>query len=1311
MQWKRAIRWAAVTLPVTVALGLFGVYTYLRSASFDALVLRTLEQHANQSLGGSTHIGHLDLDLGTLTVRLYDVTIHGEERQATAPLLHIDQLTVGLTISSVIHGKVDLRLLEVTHPVAHIKVNGTGATNLPSAPSSESHSTIDIFDLAVRHFAITNGEIYFNDATVPLEADLHDLNSAVVFDPATTRYTGTVSYHDGRVQYAGYPSMPHSLATTFHATRSALSIDSISLRVGSSTLSANGTVTDYAEPTAIGAYRISVYSQDFNSMSRGAQFDGDLAFNGDFQYHCPRNRTALRCLMVSGRAASGEFAAATSEVSAALSDLKASYLLSDGRLRVEVAEARSLGGLIRAHLEVSGLDSHPDSRLHASFQQVSLHSLQDAAHRAHKGDLALSGSLSGKVEAQWTESLASLRGSSDVVIHGSAASNRNDSSAAVPVDGSIHVAYDGAESRLSLRQSTIAIPSAKVTADGHISRHSRLHLTAHADDLHQLIRLVESVSPSHKSLPSIYGTADLNATLEGSLTQPLIAAQFGLNNLTVRNTTLRSISLTLFANPSRITISNGKVVGAIHGDGSFSGSAALRNWRYQPADLIRFKASIRKVPLKDIETLANATYPVSGDLSADVSLNGSQLSPSGFGSLTLTKGSAYGEQIESLATTFVAANGTIRTAFHCAIAAGHADATMSYATSTKAYMFQLAAPTVTLQKLRIMQAKNIALNGTLSASATGQGTLDHPQVNAVLRSSRISLEGQTISGLTAETDVRNERGSFAMAAQVNGAPLQARASVALMGDYEAEASIDTGAIPLQILLTSFAKGVPAGFQGDTELHATLKGPLNNRTSLEAHITIPTLWASYQQLQVRAMAPIRAHYVHSVVTLQPVEISGTDTSLRLQGALPLMGSSRPTLAAKGWVDVRVLRILDPDLQGSGAVRFDVHASGTSASSSVEGQVILQDVGLSTPEAPIGIYKLNGTLNLTNDRLQIANASAEIGGGEVSIGGSIIYRPSLQFDVALRGKSVRLRYPAGLRTILDTNLTLSGNTQASTLNGRVLIDSLSFTPDFDLATFGDQLNGNGVTPTQPGFGNTVSLAVTVQSTNNLSAQSSQLNIEGSANLRVGGTAADPVVFGRLDLTSGELFYRNNRYQLQRGIITFDNPTMTSPTLDVSVTSTVEQYNLTIGLRGPLGRLSTSYTSDPPLAAADIINLIAFGKTSSESAAANSSQTTDSIIASGAQSAIGSEFSGGIQKLAGLSSLQIDPLLGGNSQNPSAQIALQQRVTKNFLFTFSTDVSQPGEELVQGEYQINKRWSVIVTRNQVGGVSVDGRLHTRF
>jgi translocation and assembly module TamB len=307
--------------------------------------------------------------------------------------------------------------------------------------------------------------------------------------------------------------------------------------------------------------------------------------------------------------------------------------------------------------------------------------------------------------------------------------------------------------------------------------------------------------------------------------------------------------------------------------------------------------------------------------------------------------------------------------------------------------------------------------------------------------------------------------------------------------------------------------------------------------------------------------------------------------------------------------------------------------------------------------------------------------------------------------MKGDSIRLRYPDGLRTVLDSSLAWTGNMQGSNLNGRVLIGGLSFTPDFDLANFGDQFSSSVSTPAEPGFADTINLQIAVQSKGTLSATSSQVSLEGDADLRVGGTAANPVITGRTDLNAGELFYRNVRYTLQRGVITFDNPTQTHPILNVVVGTIVQQYNLSINMRGPFDALTVAYSSDPPLATADIINLIARGKTTSEQAA--SSQSTDSMVASQAVS----QVSGGIQKLAGISSLQIDPLLGGNNQNPGARIALQQRVTKNFLFTFSTDVSQPGSELVQGDYQINKRWSVSVTRDQLGGVSVDGKFHTTF
>ena len=680
------------------------------------------------------------------------------------------------------------------------------------------------------------------------------------------------------------------------------------------------------------------------------------------------------------------------------------------------------------------------------------------------------------------------------------------------------------------------------------------------------------------------------------------------------------------------------------------------------------------------------------------------MNPVGSGSAQITNATAYNEPIQNFAANFNAANGSIVSTLNLAVAAGALDANLSYTPKTKAYKVRLNAPAIVLQKLQAVKAKDLALTGTVTASVNGEGTLDDPQLTVSIQLPQFQLQQNSISGLNAQLDVAHHYANLDLSSKVSEASVHAHGRVALTGGYYTEAVIDTNTVPLDALLATYAPSIPKGFQGHTELHATLKGPLKDKSQIEAHLSIPVFNASYQSLQIGIAGPIRADYANSVVTLQPAEFRGTGTSLRLQGSLPIGGTAPPTLSANGSIDVRILKIVAPDVESTGTIALDVHASGSAANPTVAGQLQFKDVALNTADAPIGVEKLNGAMDITSDHVQLSNMTAQVGGGQLSLGGSITYKPELHFELAIQGKSVRLRYPEGLRSLLDANLAFTGTTRASSLNGRVLIDNLSFTPDFDLASFSDQFS-TGAAPSQPGFADTIKLAIGVQSQGDLNARSSQINIAGQAALQVSGTAANPVITGRTTLTSGELFYRNLRYQLQKGVITFNDPNETHPVLNVSVGTIVEQYNLTLTLRGPLDKLTTSYVSDPPLATADIINLIARGKTTQESAA--SSQSTDSMIASQAAS----EVSSGVQKLAGISSLQIDPMIGGNNQNPSARIALQQRVSKNLLFTFSTDVSQPGAEIVQGEYQISKRWSVSTERDQLGGISVDGRFHTRF
>jgi translocation and assembly module TamB len=1305
MQWRRSVGWALAVLGVLLLAVAAGGYLFLRSRSFQEYALRKIVEDMNKATGGRAEIRALDFQLSTLTAHFYNITLHGKERPNQPPLLQVDELTVGLTIQSWLRRKVMLRELLVEHPVAHFVIDREGKSNVPPAPPSQSESHANVFDLAIGHVQLAHGEIDYNDKKTPLDADLHNLNTEIRFDPLAASYRGTISYENGHLRYARYSPLPHSLNARFNATPSGLSLESAELKVASSAISFQGALSNYNNPVIEGNYDVRIHTPDFAALSPAVTRTGDVLLSGTLHYRGASGEPLLRDVSIDGRIASEALAAASSGARIDLRRLRGEYQLRNGTLHARNIDAETLGGQVSVDAEMEHLDRTPVSRARMLLRGISMQSAQGAIRTSKLKGIKLSGRLDGTLVANWTGGgTNTLRISSDLNLRSLANAEANPSAHVLPVDGSIHATYDGRGDSIAFRQTTLRVSSTTLALQGEVSKHSNLQVEANAGDLNQLAALASALRPGQSTAFAISGSAELKGTVQGSMQQPNLTGQLSAQNLQMQGSRWSRVQLKVQANPSQIVLENGSLVNAHQGKASFSAKVQLHNWSYVPSDPFALNISAQRMSVSDLQHLANQQYPISGDLSAEISFRGSQLDPAGTGTVRIMNARVYEEPFNNLEVKFHGDKGSITSTMNASLPAGSATASLFYTPKNKAYDFTLDAPSVVLQKLSTVQAKNLPLTGTLTASARGQGSLDNPQLTAVIDLPQLHLRQNSISQLKAELHVANQRADLALSSQVAQTSVRIQAKVNLTGDYYAEAAVDTGKVELDPVLAMYLSSVPEGFQGEAEFHATMKGPLKDKSQVEAHLTIPRLNASYQSLQIGATGPIRADYSGSVVTLQPMEIKGTGTSVRMQGSIPLGGGTAPNLSARGSIDLQVLRILAPDLRSAGTVALDIHASGVANSPSVQGQVRLQDVALATPDAPIGVDKLNGTLDITKDKVRISSLTGQAGGGQVSVGGSIAYQPNLQFDIALQGKSIRLRYPEGLRALLDGNLSFTGTAQASTLSGRVLIDSLSFTPDFDLAKLGDQFGGSAA-PSQPGFADSVKLAIAVQTKDNLSATNSQVSIEGQANLQATGTAANPVIIGRTNLASGELFYRNVRYQLQRGIISFDNPTETEPVLNVSVTTTVEQYNLTLTLKGPFNKLTTSYVSDPPLSTADIINLVARGKTVQESNA--SSQSTDSMIASQAAS----RASGSLQNLAGLSSLQIDPVLGGNNQNPSARVAIQQRVSKNFLFTFSTDVSQPGAETVGGDYRINKRWSVSASRDPLGGVSVDGRFHTKF
>jgi translocation and assembly module TamB len=1317
MAWKRKLCWMGIGLvAIVLVLGTAG-YFVLRSQRFHSYALAKIQQQASEATGAQVRIQNFALHLSTLGADANGITIRLREPISVLPLVQADQLLIRLKIVSLLHKKFDLKEIVLRHPVVHLLVRKDGTTNLPTPPKSKRDSSTNPFDLGIQHVLLEKGEIYYNDVKTPLDAELHDLQFEIKSDVVGRAYDGNISYRNGRLQYGDMKPLPHDLAANFHATSSLCKLKPLVLTVASSTIRLEGNLENYSHPAAVGSYEITIHPQDFRSVLKNPSIPtGEVTFAGSLRYQYEANAPMLRAVVLDGRLNSRELTLNSPDLRSVIRNIRGEFKLANGNLDARGFQADLLGGRLTAIATVRHLDTNPASRLHASVQAISLAAAKAALRTASMKQIPIDGHISGVADAAWAGSVKNIKVHSDVSLK-AALTNTSTGSASLPIDGAFHWSYDGSSSMATLTNTFVRTPQTRVDINGTAGQRLKLGVQAHAADLREVDSLAAafqnsgtqtSTNTASRNSLNLAGAADVQVFIEGRMTDPRIRGGLNGRGLQVANTEWRSLELGFQASKSGVSIQKGSLVNARQGYINFSFSSALANWHYLASNPVNVQLISRGLAIRQLLQVADLDYPVSGNLSVAVSMHGTQLSPMGNGSVRLSQANVYGQRLQQCSVQFQANGNALTSALHVKMPAGSTNANLVFYPKNRGYELQLDAAGVKLGQLQPIQETNLGIEGVLTSTVRGRGTLGNPQLTATVRIPQLHVRQASLSGIKADLNVANKTAELALDSEVAQSLVQARGSMELTGGHRVHATLDTKAMPIEGLLALYTPGKSNVPHGILEVHASAEGPLSDKTRIQAQMVIPTLKASYQGLQIGNTRPIHVRYANSILTIDPTEIAGADASLRLQGQLPLGGRAAPvTLSAVGSVDMQLLRLLQSDIQSSGKLLFDVRGSGATVNPTLQGQLRLQNISVMTPDAPLGLQKLNGVLDVGNNQVNITQLAGEVGGGQISARGVIGYRPQLQINVALQAKNVRIRYQDAIRAVLEGELNLTGGTERATLNGRVLIDSLSFTQNFDLVSLAGQVQSGAESAPTQGMTDKIKLDIAVQTSRDLNLASSEVSLQGQANLRVIGTAADPVIVGRTEFTAGDIFLMNKRYQIERGVIEFSNPHRTEPVINVLLMTTINQYNLSLTFLGPLDKMQTSYLSDPPLPTADIINLIARGQTTEQAAASPSSLGASSLLAQGAASHVSS----GVQKLTGLSSLSIDPTLGGNNSNPGARIAMQKRVTSSMLFTFATDVTSAQREIIQGEYKLNKSWSASVTRDENGGFAVDGKYRKRY
>ena len=1323
---------------------------YSHTDSFHAWVHRRVVADLEETTGGKVELGQLDWSLSRLNFVAKGLVIHGSEGVDQQPYLRAENITINAKVLSWLGRQVGLRSIAIDKPFIHLIVYPDGHTNQPhpAKPQQPGGSVQQLFDVKLEHAELRDGLLLVNDRAMPFDFSADDVQAAMTYVAASQRFDGHVNIGQMRARYKNFKPFLVGATADFSLFPNQVQVKGLKATSENSVVEASGRVIDFVNPRADLSYSAVIDLAQAGDVMLIPQFRrGTMTLNGTGQYTAKNYGTTGKLTLKDAEYRDPSLAIARVDGGAEYSADKDNFIIPNFFARV-------LGGFITGKAEVRNWASAPSApgqttpanlpeqvgSIHARIQSLPVARVAAAAStRILPLDrLHAVGSANGTVEASWHGAPSHMRTQFAVQVSPPATAEADQ----LPVTALARGTYVTPAQQLDFQQLEISARSIQVKGTGTVARNSALTFSATVGDVRDISPVLTAWSPQRQLPPEFAGHGTFTGALSGRLlTAPNLNGHLTLSDVVLplpfklpapaatvlkpvatlappqatvksRLAHFDSIVADLQYSPSQVVINNGVVKRGAE-QLTLSATVGLVNGDFLETNAIRAKGSAKDFEVADLMALGGYGAPMAGVLNGTIDLYGTQDDPRGTAQFRISRGTIYGQSFESARAdvTFLhqeAEFSNIQMTQDSARITGNA----SYNLKTTAFRFNLTGRNFSLAEFRQLQGARVSTAGTLNFEARGSGTKDAPMVDADVHLRNLVMNGERLGNVegTAKTTGRTmriqARSDFAFADfDVDG-------TVGMGGDYPADLALHMSRLDVDPLLHIFVKARITGhsaLSGDIRL----SGPLRQPRLLTVDGNLGQFSAEIENVKIQNDGPLKFVVKDQVLRLEQFRLTGTEsTFFTAQGSIALAGAKTMNLRGEGRVHLVLLQTFNPDLHTGGIMDFDMRAGGTLTRPTFFGTVKITNGTVTHINFPNGLSGLNGTLVFNQDRFQIQQLTGTTGGGDVSFGGFVSYGNALAFNLTAHANNVRLRYPPGMSEAVDGDLRLSGTRDSSTLTGEVTITRFSVNQNFDLALAIAASKAPPTPPNPTSWLNNLRLNVKVTSAPDLQVNTSLAKLSGDLNLNLRGTATRPALLGRINITEGQVSFNGTTYQLDRGDISFSNPVKIEPVVDVAATTRVRDYDVTLGFHGPIDRLSTTYRSDPPLPTADIISLLAFGKTREESEMASAAQPTFSESASNAilgqalNAAVGSR----VQRLFGVSRVKIAPELGGAETDPNARVTIEQQVSKDFTVTYITDLTRSNQQSIQVEYNYSRNISIIGSRDQYGIVSFDVRIRQR-
>jgi translocation and assembly module TamB len=1314
---------------------LLGAVTwYTTSDSFQGRVRRRLVAELERVTGGRVDLGGIHTIPFRFQVDVRDLTIHGRESANEVPYAHVDRLVARVKLISALGAEFGFSSMVLDRPVIHIVLYPDGTTNQPAPKltgTSEKTSLDQLFALSIDQLEVRHGEFLWNDERTPLDFVAHDVSADMSYSLLHRQYDGSLLLGKIDTQFENYRPVAWMAEAHFIVGHDSLEIKSLKATSGRSRLQASGRLVNFRQPKVVAKYDLTLDLAEASAIARRPEIrQGVLQATGEGTWS-PAVFSSTGKLLVK------KFDWRDESVGLRGATLSSDYTVNPQRLALSQLQAKLLGGEMNGDAEVVNWLTSPSAgklaKKNASDEQkgsvrLRLKDLSAAEIAAALSTSArplqrmnVAGAASGSVEARWRGSVRNAE--TDIALDVAAPTHL--AAGQLPVNAHVRARYRAASSDLEVAEFSASTRATQVRAAGTLSSTAALSLSVTTADLHEWQPILADVG--YQQLPVVLlGHASFNGTATGKISAIAFAGRLQSEDFdllipaasqpTGKRLHCDSLVADVQLSPRAFVAHNGRLH---HGGTSvtFDLGVGLQQRQFTDSSPVTARVEMRNADVDEVLALSGYDFPVSGTANLLVQVDGTWAEPHGNGRVELSDAVIRGESVQHLDSKLQFDRDQVSLdGLHLAYYDAHVTGAGAYTFSTRSFRIDLNGDNFDLARIPPLQASRVMVDGRMDFTARASGTAQEPVINANIRLRDLAFDHELAGDYTFEAVTQGSEMHVSGRSQFKTAELNVDGTIQVRGDMPSTLMLHFNRLDVDSVLRTYLKGRVTGHSavaGDLQV----RGPLRRPRELEINGNLNDLFADVENIKVRNNGPISFAISNQFLKIQQFHLIGEGTDLSVGGTVRLNGEHEVDLRAQGHANLQLIQSFNPDFTTSGEVAVDLTIGGTISKPTTLGRLQITNGSVAYSDLPSALSGINGSAIFNQDRLQIETLTAHVGGGMVTFGGyATAYNRQLNFNLTLQTQDVRLRYPPGVSSMANADLHWMGTSTASVLSGDVTITKLAVTPGFDFgASLARSAQSASLPQTNPLL-NRIRMDVHIVTTPELQMQTAVVRLSGDADLHLRGTLAKPVLLGRADVTEGEVYFNGTKYRMERGDVIFVNPVTTTPVLDLQASTHVRDYDITVNLNGGVDKLNLTYHSEPPLPVADIISLLALGQTQQQSAQLQQSgqspfaqQASSAILAEALNSAISNRA----RSLFGISHIRVDPQGMNTETSPTTSapaVTIEQQVKDNLTLTYTTNVSQTSQQIIQAEYNVTRNVSILALRDYNGVISFEVRIRQR-